>query len=68
MTEIDDQTTVGYKRTGEDDTYLCILNFGSDSQTVTPPVSVDPYDHVSEEVAANDRGLVVDSACVYRCD
>ena len=68
VTEIDDQTTVGYKRTGEDDTYLCILNFGSDSQTVTPPVSVDPYDHVSEEVAANDRGLVVDSACVYRCD
>jgi len=59
--------TVAFRRAGDDEAYVCVLNFGESPATVTlSDVDVDPVDLVSGANLATANGLEVDDVAVFR--
>ncbi|SDX88719.1 alpha-amylase MalA [Halobellus clavatus] len=62
----DSDRAVAFERSLDDEAYVCVLNFGESTATVTlDTVSVDPTDAITGESLATDEGLAVDDVAVF---
>ncbi|MFB6251192.1 MAG: alpha-amylase MalA [Halobellus sp.] len=62
----DSEQTVAFERTLDDEGYVCVLNFGESTATVTlDSLTVDPTDVVSGESLASSEGLEVEHVAVF---
>ena len=66
--DADSEAVVAFARTGEENRYVVLLNFGEETATVGVDETVDATDLVSEESRASESGLTVEDVAVFEAE
>lgn len=66
--DADSEAVVAFARTGEENRYVVLLNFGEGTATVGIDETVDATDLVSEESRASESGLTVEDVAVFEAE